>query len=144
MGWSEKYKKSIDCNNPKGFSQKAHCQGKKKRNENTMKLSELKETIVQVIEAKRGRGVVTIQKDITAVNKKLEKTLEDIQKALDFYKKNKNTDKAQAFIKVLKKLGDQKKSYEADIKKLYSELDDKISGMYRNAEFKGPAPFKRR
>ena len=29
--WSEKYKKSIDCNNPKGFSQKAHCQGRKKR-----------------------------------------------------------------------------------------------------------------
>jgi hypothetical protein len=28
--WSEKYKKSIDCDNPKGFSQKAHCQGKKK------------------------------------------------------------------------------------------------------------------
>jgi hypothetical protein len=28
--WSDKYKKSIDCNNPKGFSQKAHCQGKKK------------------------------------------------------------------------------------------------------------------
>ncbi len=28
--WSEKYKKSIDCNNPKGFSQKAHCQGLKK------------------------------------------------------------------------------------------------------------------
>ena len=29
--WSQKYKKSIDCNNPKGFSQKAHCQGRKKR-----------------------------------------------------------------------------------------------------------------
>ena len=28
--WSNKYKKSIDCNNPKGFSQKAHCAGKKK------------------------------------------------------------------------------------------------------------------
>jgi hypothetical protein len=28
--WSAKYKESIDCNNPKGFSQKAHCQGKKK------------------------------------------------------------------------------------------------------------------
>ena len=28
--WSEKYKNSIDCSNPKGFSQKAHCQGKKK------------------------------------------------------------------------------------------------------------------
>ena len=31
--WSDKYKSSIDCNNPKGFSQKAHCAGKKK-NEN--------------------------------------------------------------------------------------------------------------
>jgi len=30
-GWSDKYKKSIDCNNPKGFSQRAHCQGKKKK-----------------------------------------------------------------------------------------------------------------
>ena len=29
-GWSQKYKNSIDCNNPKGFSQKAHCAGKKK------------------------------------------------------------------------------------------------------------------
>ncbi len=29
-GWSDKYKRSIDCNNPKGFSQRAHCQGKKK------------------------------------------------------------------------------------------------------------------
>jgi hypothetical protein len=28
--WSQKYKDSIDCSNPKGFSQKAHCQGKKK------------------------------------------------------------------------------------------------------------------
>jgi len=28
--WSEKYKKSIDCSHPKGFSQRAHCQGKKK------------------------------------------------------------------------------------------------------------------
>jgi hypothetical protein len=31
MGWSDKYKKSIDCSNPKGFSQKAHCQGRKKK-----------------------------------------------------------------------------------------------------------------
>ncbi len=31
MGWTDKYKKSIDCDNPKGFSQRAHCQGKKKK-----------------------------------------------------------------------------------------------------------------
>ena len=29
--WTKKYKKSIDCSNPKGFSQKAHCAGRKKR-----------------------------------------------------------------------------------------------------------------
>jgi small nuclear ribonucleoprotein (snRNP)-like protein len=28
--WSNKYKRSIDCSNPKGFSQKAHCAGRKK------------------------------------------------------------------------------------------------------------------
>ena len=31
--WSNKYKKSINCANPKGFSQKAHCAGRKKHNE---------------------------------------------------------------------------------------------------------------
>ena len=35
-GWSDKYKRSIDCDNPKGFSQKAHCAGRKKRNEATL------------------------------------------------------------------------------------------------------------
>jgi hypothetical protein len=28
--WSQKYKSSINCNNPKGFSQQAHCAGRKK------------------------------------------------------------------------------------------------------------------
>jgi hypothetical protein len=27
--WSKKYKRSIDCSNPKGFSQRAHCAGRK-------------------------------------------------------------------------------------------------------------------
>jgi len=29
--WSNEYKRSIDCSNPKGFSQKAHCAARKKR-----------------------------------------------------------------------------------------------------------------
>lgn len=28
--WSSKYKRSINCKNPRGFSQRAHCQGRKK------------------------------------------------------------------------------------------------------------------
>jgi len=31
--WSQKYKNSINCAHPKGFSQKAHCAGKRKHNE---------------------------------------------------------------------------------------------------------------
>ena len=29
--WTQKYKNSINCSNPKGFSQRAHCAGKKKK-----------------------------------------------------------------------------------------------------------------
>lgn len=29
--WSQKYKSSINCSNPKGFSQKAHCAGRNKQ-----------------------------------------------------------------------------------------------------------------
>jgi hypothetical protein len=35
--WSEKYKKSIDCSHPKGFSQRAHCQGLKKKSKSETK-----------------------------------------------------------------------------------------------------------
>lgn len=42
--WSNKYKNSIDCNNPKGFSQRAHCQGKKK---NEMTIAEKMELFLE-------------------------------------------------------------------------------------------------
>lgn len=38
--WSEKYKRSIDCSNPKGFSQRAHCQGRKKTDESPETVTE--------------------------------------------------------------------------------------------------------
>ena len=120
MSWSSKYKKSIDCNNPKGFSQKAHCRGKKKRNESIMKLSDLKEEIRNIIQ----------ERSVNAISKAQQKNLDDIAKALEFYKKNKHTDKKEPFIKLLKKLGKEKE-------KLAKELDDKVSGMYKNAEYKG-------
>jgi hypothetical protein len=51
--WSEKYKDSIDCNNPKGFSQKAHCQGRKKRMKESVEILDangnLFATIVDII-----------------------------------------------------------------------------------------------
>jgi len=42
--WSEKYKKSINCNNPKGFSQRAHCQGRKKKLREDEETSDVKKT----------------------------------------------------------------------------------------------------
>jgi hypothetical protein len=66
-GWSQKYKKSIDCNNPKGFSQRAHCQGRKKMSEEkkdheySMARSELK-TVTNAVKrlqkkmGKKGEG----------------------------------------------------------------------------------------
>lgn len=84
-----------------------------------MKLSQLKEEIKGII---RERGVASIQKEY-------QKTIEEIEKALDFYKKNKNTDKKDAFVKVLKQLGEKKKA-------LQNELDLKVQSMYRNAELK--------
>ena len=41
-GWSDKYKKSIDCDNPKGFSQKAHCAGKKKKIDEAVSMKDVK------------------------------------------------------------------------------------------------------
>jgi len=75
-------------------------------------------------------SVVNEGRGINAISKLQQKNIDDIAKALDFYKKNKDTDKKEAFIKVLKKLGDEKK-------KLAKELDDKVSGMYKDAEYKG-------
>jgi len=50
--WSDKYKRSIDCNNPKGFSQKAHCAGRKKQNEEIkMNIKELVKTAVKEVVA---------------------------------------------------------------------------------------------
>ncbi len=45
--WTKKYKKSIDCSKPKGFSQKAHCAARKKRQrgENTKSKSPFNEHV---------------------------------------------------------------------------------------------------
>ena len=54
-GWSSKYKKSIDCNNPKGFSQKAHCQGKRKKM-NEAKDKQLTKIVKQLRKSVKGHA----------------------------------------------------------------------------------------
>lgn len=85
-----------------------------------MKLEQFKEAVRSVIR----------ERSINAISKLQQKNIENIAKALEFYKKNKHTDKKEPFIKLLKKLGKEKES-------LAKELDMKVSGMYKNAEYKG-------
>ena len=85
-----------------------------------MKLSEFKEAVRKVLR----------ERSINAISKLQQKNVENIAKALEFYKKNKHTDKKEPFIKLLKKLGKEKAA-------LAKELDMKVSGMYKNAEYKG-------
>lgn len=48
--WSKKYKDSIDCSNPKGFSQRAHCDGLKKKKEHSAlnTLEDLHKTAIEL------------------------------------------------------------------------------------------------
>ena len=69
--WSAKYKKSIDCNNPKGFSQKSHCRGREKVSEGksgdhevAMAQSQLKKSARNIAKLRKALGKK--EKDIPA------------------------------------------------------------------------------
>ena len=123
MGWSDKYKKSINCNNPKGFSQKAHCAGRKKRKEN-MNLQGLKSIIREVLN----------ERSINAISKAQQKNADNVAKALELYKKTKNDKESKPYkksIELLRKLNDEKK-------KLAKEMDIAVSSKMRNVGYEGP------
>ena len=123
MGWSDKYKKSINCNNPKGFSQKAHCAGRKKRKE-TMNLQGLKSIIREVLN----------ERSINAISKAQQKNADNVAKALELYKKIKNDKESRPYkksIELLRKLTDEKK-------KLAKEMDIAVSSKMRNVGYAGP------
>ena len=117
MAWSKKYKKSIDCNNPKGFSQKAHCAGRKKR-ESIMKLSEFKTEVRKIVQ----------ERSINAIAKQQQKVADGIAKALELYKKvkdNKESSQYKKAISGLKKLNQEKK-------RLENEMDVAVSSKMKN------------
>lgn len=55
-GWSNKYKKSINCSNPKGFSQRAHCAARRKRaHGGKTKSKPVREDTAEELEKKKGK-----------------------------------------------------------------------------------------
>ena len=68
--WSKKYKNSINCSDPKGFSQKAHCAGKKKHNESEELAEEfdLIESIIESLADRNGVDSEVIWEDLESLD----------------------------------------------------------------------------
>ena len=75
--WSEKYKKSIDCKNPKGFSQIAHCQGRKKKMQESLNEA-VRSEMAQLKDL--ARKYAKVEKEGDSEKDKLEKMLSTLQK----------------------------------------------------------------
>ena len=72
-GWSQKYKSSINCSNPKGFSQKAHCAGKNKNEDVEEELSldeqfDIIEEMVNQLAEQHGVDADVIWEDFESVD----------------------------------------------------------------------------
>ena len=65
--WSKKYKNSINCSNPKGFSQKAHCAGKNESTEVDQLFDIIEEMVEQLADA-HGVDVEQIWEDFESVD----------------------------------------------------------------------------
>ncbi len=77
--WSQKYKNSIDCNNPKGFSQRAHCQGRKKRMNENEKLvggNADKKSLVQIAKKHDAKNYYHIDDMVKSLKKQLDMGME--------------------------------------------------------------------
>jgi hypothetical protein len=74
MSWSDKYKRSINCDNPQGFSQKAHCAARKKRKKGEETKS--KSPFNEMHQVKTHRSVEEIAKkhrlEVSFIKKQLE------------------------------------------------------------------------
>jgi hypothetical protein len=72
--WSKKYKNSIDCKNPKGFSQKDHCQSREKIKENELKggLSD-DMTFYDIAKKHDKKGYYDIEDFVSSLKKQLQK-----------------------------------------------------------------------
>ena len=82
--WSTKYKRSINCSKPKGFSQKAHCAGRKKKRGNKKMYKEINDANYLLDLMKEdvfGHRVTTVSaKDTNRLKNKLYQPTNDKEK----------------------------------------------------------------
>jgi len=81
--WSNAYKKSINCSRPKGFSQKAHCAGRKKRKKMYKEIEESKYIMDMMKEDVFGHRVTQYSpKDTIRLKNKLYQPTTDAEKEM--------------------------------------------------------------
>jgi hypothetical protein len=137
--WSEKYKRSIDCANPKGFSQKAHCQGKKKENKeatgafsaggytSALRMEKKKlDEVMRVDEYEKGEEVL---KMIKSQDKDLHRQL--LFKIMDAYATS--FEDIYDIVKRSDKISDETK---LEIKRMSDEIKDKVDSQKKKKKGK--------
>ena len=113
-GWSDKYKKSINCDNPKGFSQRAHCQGRKK---------------------KMNEGKEKQDHEVSMAKTQVKKSIDNLQKVAKVLAKKTDADNLPAWVQA--KLSDTE--HNTDAAASYMAGGDDVSEVYdsRNLKDKG-------
>jgi len=133
--WSEKYKKSIDCNNPKGFSQRAHCQGKKKKLKEN--LTEAERTTMAKLRDIAKKHVCKDTKNCTAKDK-IESVYQELKKQYQMgVKVEKEHKSADPKLIALDHLSEDPKYY-TKLKKMES---NEATGSGSSGVFSGPIAF---
>jgi hypothetical protein len=121
--WSQKYKSSIDCDNPKGFSQKAHCAGKEKNEEVVHEGAvPAKEKTVMVRHKTSGKELVVTQQkakelqkhDYHPVKEDVEQTNEAVKDKFDIGEYDQEGDMAKSDLR----------SIMANAKRVHDMLED--------------------
>lgn len=89
--WSKKYKNSIDCSSPKGFSQRAHCLGRKKRQAGGKTSSKsvkecYKEAILEIVREQNSSMAIGALKQLNSDAKELESMLQPNTQLEDWVK----------------------------------------------------------
>jgi len=133
--WSEKYKKSIDCNNPKGFSQRAHCQGKKKKLKES--LTESERTTMAKLRDIAKKHACKDTKNCTAKDK-IESVYQELKKQYQMgVKVEKEHKSADPKLIALDHLSEDPKYY-TKLKKMES---NESTGSGSSGSFSGPIAF---
>lgn len=88
--WSEKYKKSIDCNNPRGFSQRAHCDGRKKNESTDIDVNDID---ADAAAAEQAADEMPVNEAVTTEDKLGDKIVDKLQDMLTDLKADSKTKK---------------------------------------------------